>query len=171
MPSASAMTPSASTGLNDAGDAVRSPGPETEESNGRSALADVPDPSKPGLAASASGASGPGPQHARQSPATESGEGQATYTEYLGGLRQRIHEALRYPPAARRRGLTGSVTLELTILPSGVIRDVSVVESSSHAVLDEAALDTVRSLRAQPFPRNVPPRTLRVRLPVVFHLQ
>lgn len=166
MPSASAMMPSASTGLNDAGG---TPGPVATEPNGRGALADVPDAGHADRAASAPG--GPGQQHARRSPATESGEGQAAYTEYLGGLRQRIHGALRYPPAARRRGLTGAVTLELTILPSGVIRDVSVVESSSHAILDEAALDTVRALRAQPFPRNVPPRTLRVRLPVVFQLQ
>jgi protein TonB len=165
------MTPSVSTGLNDAAGAVRSPGPVVAESNGRGALADVPDAGNADRAAASSGGSGPGQQHARRSPATESGEGQAAYTEYLGGVRQRIHEALRYPPAARRRGLTGAVTLELTILPSGAIRDVSVVESSSHAILDEAALDTVRSLRAQPFPRNVPPRTLRVRLPVVFHLQ
>jgi protein TonB len=171
MPSASAMTPAASTGLNDAGGAVRSPWPVAAESNGRGALADVPDAGNADRAASASGPSGPGQQHARRSPASENGEGQAAYTEYLGSLRQRIHEALRYPPAARRRGLTGSVTLELTILPSGVIRDVAVVQSSSHAILDEAALDTVRALRAQPFPRNVPPRTLRVRLPVVFQLQ
>jgi protein TonB len=165
------MAPAASTALNDLGGAVRSPGPVAAESNGRGALADAPDAGHADRAASAPGASGPGQQHARRSPATESGEGQAAYTKYLGGLRQRIHEALRYPPAARRRGLSGAVTLELTILPSGVIRDVSVVESSSHAVLDEAALDTVRALRAQPFPRNVPPRTLRVRLPVVFQLQ
>lgn len=117
------------------------------------------------------GGGGTGQEIARRSPGSGRGEAQVVYKEYLARLRQRVHEALRYPPAARRRGLTGAVTIELTILPSGLIRDVSVVESSSHTILDEAAVETVRTLRSQPFPRNVPPRTLRVRLPVVFELQ
>lgn len=115
---------------------------------------------------------GAGQELARRSPGSEVGEApQALYSEYLARLRQRVHESLRYPAAARRRGLAGGVTIELTILPSGAIRDVTIVESSSHPLLDQAALDTVRELRAQPFPTNVPPRTLRVRLPVVFRLE
>jgi protein TonB len=86
-------------------------------------------------------------------------------------LRQRLHQTLRYPAAARRRGLTGAVTLELTILPNGLISEVSVVKTSSHSLLDEAAVESVRALRAQPFPAGLPPRTLRVRLPVVFQLE
>ncbi|HET9491697.1 MAG TPA: energy transducer TonB [Methylomirabilota bacterium] len=109
---------------------------------------------------------------ARGSPTGEGGEAlPGVYRDYLAGLRQRIHEALRYPPAARRRGLTGAVTIELTVLPSGVISDVKVVHSSSHSLLDDAAVETVQELRAQRFPPNVPARPLRVRLPVVFQLE
>jgi protein TonB len=72
---------------------------------------------------------------------------------------------------ARRRGLTGAVTIELTILPSGTIRNVAIVQSSQHRLLDEAAVETVRELADHPFPAGVPPRSLRVRLPVVFELQ
>ncbi|HEY7366065.1 MAG TPA: TonB family protein [Methylomirabilota bacterium] len=114
---------------------------------------------------------GAGQQLARGSPASEDADAGAVYAEYLARLRQRVHAALRYPPMARRRGLTGAVTVELTILPSGMIRDVSVVKSSAHRLLDEAAVETVQELGAQPFPAGVPPRTLRVRLPIVFVFQ
>jgi TonB family protein len=45
------------------------------------------------------------------------------------------------------------------------------VRSSSHALLDDAALDAARGLPRVPFPPDVRPRALRVRLPVVFELR
>ncbi len=95
----------------------------------------------------------------------------AEYGPYLGRLRQRIQGSLTYPLAARRRGLAGTVSLEITIRPDGTFSVVSVAGSSSHAVLDGAALETVKSLAPEPFPSDVPPRILRVRLPVVFALE
>ncbi len=99
------------------------------------------------------------------------GDGAGEYGAYLAALRRRVQEALDYPLAARRRGLVGTVQLEITILPSGVIGPVTVARSCSHPLLDEAAIATVRSLRPAPFPRELPPRTLTVRLPVVFELR
>jgi protein TonB len=95
----------------------------------------------------------------------------AEYGPYLTRLRQRVQEALRYPPAARRRNVQGAVGLEILIRPDGTLGAVTLADSSGHAVLDEAALETVRSLRPEPFPAGVPPRLLRVRLPVVFTLE
>jgi protein TonB len=86
-------------------------------------------------------------------------------------VRRRILDALRYPPPARSRGLTGTVYLEIFIESNGAIGDVAVTSSSSHPLLDEAALEAVRSLSPQPFPKGLKPRPLRVRLPVVFDLQ
>jgi protein TonB len=97
--------------------------------------------------------------------------GQAVYGPYLAKVRGLIHEGLRYPMTARRRGLAGTVQLEVLILPTGAIGSARVVESSSHDVLDAAALDAVRQLAPVPFPPEVAPRSLRVRLPVVFALQ
>ena len=95
----------------------------------------------------------------------------AEYGAYLGELRQRIQQSLRYPLAARRRGLSGTVHVEIVIRPDGVIGGVAVADSSSHAILDDAAVDTIRRLAPAPFPSDVQPRTLRVRLPVVFALE
>ncbi|HKB23630.1 MAG TPA: energy transducer TonB [Methylomirabilota bacterium] len=104
-------------------------------------------------------------------PGTGGGAPGAEYGSYLTRLRERIQEALRYPPAARRRGLQGTVALEIVIRPDGTFGLVGLADSSSHALLDAAALETVRRLAPEPFPPGVPPRHLRVRLPVVFTLE
>ncbi|MBI4271351.1 MAG: energy transducer TonB [Candidatus Rokubacteria bacterium] len=99
---------------------------------------------------------------------TESG---AAYGGYLAEVRRRIQEALRYPQAARRRGLSGTVQIEILIEPDGAIGGVTLAASSSHRLLDEAALDTVRRLAPTPFPADLIRRPLRVKLPVVFELR
>jgi len=63
-----------------------------------------------------------------------------------------------------------TVYLEIFIKSDGAISAVSIAGSSSHPLLDEAALEAVRSL-APAFPKGLAPRPLRVRLPVVFDLQ
>jgi protein TonB len=95
----------------------------------------------------------------------------AEFGPYLVRFRQRIQDALHYPPTARRRGLGGTVHLEIDLLPSGRVASVVVRSSSSHEVLDEAALETVRRLAPDPFPPALPPRPLRIRLPIVFEVR
>ena len=98
------------------------------------------------------------------------GGGEA-YGPYLAALRRRLQDVLEYPASARRRGLTGTVHLEIALESTGHVTDVLLVRSSSHAVLDDAALDAARRLARVPFPPDVRPRALRVRLPVVFELR
>ena len=99
-----------------------------------------------------------------------SGGAAGDYEGYYARLRARLKEVLRYPPVARRRGLEGTVHLDIDVEPSGAIGAVTVVSSSSHDVLDRAAVDAVRSMSRVPFPSDVRPRPLKVRLPVVFAL-
>ena len=82
-------------------------------------------------------------------------------TIYLAQMRRRLMEAIRYPQPARSRGLIGTVTLDILIGPNGAIGNVSVTRSSSHPLLDEAALEAARSLAPQPFPKGLAPRPLR----------
>src|SRR6266705_119145 len=97
--------------------------------------------------------------------------GAGAYGPYLAALRRRLQEALEYPAAARRRGLSGTVHLEIALEATGRVSEVMLVRSSSHALLDDAALDAARGLRRVPFPPEVRPHALRVRLPVVFELR
>jgi len=104
-------------------------------------------------------------------PGMDRGEPPAEFGPYLARFRQRIQDFLVYPLAARRRGLSGRVEVEVLLEPTGRVRGVSVVTSSTHDVLDEAAVDAVRQLPPLPMPEHVPRRPLRVRLPVIFELR
>ena len=99
------------------------------------------------------------------------GDGGGAYGAYLVLLRRRVQQSVTYPESARRRSVVGTVHLEIALEESGRITEVTLVRSSSHAMLDEAALDGVRALGRVPFPSDVRPRPLRVRLPVVFELR
>jgi periplasmic protein TonB len=95
----------------------------------------------------------------------------AEYGPYLQRFRRRVQEALVYPLAARRQGLRGTVELDVWLDPAGRVRDVQVARSSSHELLDDAAVETIRRLGPLPFPESLPRRPLRIRLPLVFDLR
>jgi protein TonB len=95
----------------------------------------------------------------------------AEYGPYLQRFRRRVQEALVYPLAARRQGLRGTVELDVWLDPAGRVRDVQVARSSSHELLDDAAVETIRRLGPLPFPESLPRRSLRIRLPLVFDLR
>ncbi len=114
---------------------------------------------------------GGGSRLALAGPGAGRSEVPAEFGPYLASFRQRIQELVVYPLSARRRGLAGKVEVEVVLEPTGRVRAVAVVASSSHAMLDDAALDAVRSLPPVPLPENLPRRPLRVRLPIVFDLR
>lgn len=74
---------------------------------------------------------------------------------YLDGWRRRIEAIgnLNYPDAARRQKLYGSLRLMVSILPNGSIQKTEILQSSGHAILDQAALDIVMLASPyEPFP-------------------
>ena len=165
--------------------AAPSQGPSSESSAPRAsgageserrgpALTGVPGRPESGRGAGSEQGGGSGRETSGSAPVTSGvgpGAGGSEYGPYLGQWRRRIHENLRYPLAARRRSLTGTVQLDIVIQPNGVVASVQVAESSSHGLLDEAAMEAVRGLSPLPFPSHLVPRPLRARLPVVFDLQ
>ena len=138
------------------------------------APADVPGGGRAGEAVRGDAGSGPGgAPGSALALATPGGAGTPPpeYGPYLRSFRQRVLESLAYPLAARRQGLAGTVELHVWLEPSGRVRDVQVARSSSHALLDEAAVETVRRLGPVPFPESLPRRPLLIRLPFVFELR
>lgn len=65
---------------------------------------------------------------------------------YLNSWRRKIESIgnLNYPSEARRRKLYGSLRLMVAILPDGALREVQLLETSGHKVLDDAAIRIVR---------------------------
>jgi len=56
----------------------------------------------------------------------------------------------QYPPLARRRGQEGTVVLRWEVLPGGSAGRATVVRSSGHTLLDEAAVAAVRAATFRP---------------------
>ena len=115
---------------------------------------------------------GPGASLALVTPgAGGSGVAPPEYGAYLRQFRQRVQESLVYPLAARRQGLGGTVELHVWLEATGRVRDVQVARSSSHRVLDDAAVEAIRRLGPVPFPESLPRRPLLVRIPLVYELR
>jgi len=76
-----------------------------------------------------------------------------------------------YPASARRMGMEGVVLLEVIVAPDGSAREVRVLRSSGHAMLDEAAVSTVRAQwRFIPARRDGVPVESRAEVPIRFRL-
>ena len=74
---------------------------------------------------------------------------------YLNSWRRKIESVgnLNYPQEARNNKLYGSLRLVVAILPDGSLKEVEILESSGHTVLDDAAVRIVRlSAPYAPFP-------------------
>lgn len=55
-----------------------------------------------------------------------------------------------YPELARREGATGTTFVQVDLLATGDIADVSIAKSSGNSLLDDAALSAVRASRFAP---------------------
>jgi len=63
---------------------------------------------------------------------------------------------LNYPDEARQRKIYGKPRLLVAIWPNGTIKEIRVLESSGHKLLDDAAIRIVRLASPfQPFPKEV----------------
>jgi protein TonB len=74
---------------------------------------------------------------------------------YLNSWRRKIESVgnLNYPQKARRDKLYGTLRLMVAILADGSLKEVELLDSSGHKVLDEAAIRIVRlSAPYAPFP-------------------
>lgn len=57
----------------------------------------------------------------------------------------------KYPGSARRRGYEGAVVLKALIDTGGSVKDLNILESSGHRILDRAAEDSVREWLFEPW--------------------
>ncbi len=76
-----------------------------------------------------------------------------------------------YPRMARRRGMEGRVTLEVTVSPDGRVTAIRVQHSSGFRLLDDAALETVKTWRFLPARRGGSPVSGTVVVPIRFRLR
>ncbi len=90
---------------------------------------------------------------------------------YLTRVSQALEREKRYPRIARRRAISGSVTLQFIILPDGRVINAKIVQSSGHAVLNQATLRALkRASPMPPFPPSIKARRLQVEVPIAYEL-
>ena len=62
--------------------------------------------------------------------------------------------APKYPRAARRRNVTGSVDVSFAVTTNGEVRDIEVLDSTPGSTFDEAAIEAVTGWRFEPVFEN-----------------
>lgn len=107
------------------------------------------------------------PQPAKPLPRTTSTATARTWTQVVRQHLEKLQkDGLFYPPEAIERGLQGEVLVLVILDAGGQVVGARVEQGSGHPILDNAALNAVRSLRA--LPDDAPRETL---LPVRFRLR
>lgn len=76
-----------------------------------------------------------------------------------------------YPLRARRRGWSGEVTLTVQVLATGLVGQVQVERTSGYTILDEAAVEAVRSWLFAPAMRGSEPIDGEIPVIVRFTLE
>ena len=107
-------------------------------------------------------------QVARTAPQTS--EVRADYRWLGESLWHRVAELKRYPRSARLNGLEGRVLLRAVIRADGHLAEVSVITSSGHTVLDDAAVEAVRLACPLHMKHELGKPQIVVNLPIVFSL-
>ena len=85
------------------------------------------------------------------------------YASYFARIKRQIELAWDYPYEAQRKGITGQLTLRFQISRDGNLMNVKLINGSGHNVLDEAALQAVKSAAPYyPFPVTIDRETLPI---------
>ncbi len=90
---------------------------------------------------------------------------------YTSKVIRAIYGALSYPNIAVRRGLEGSIRLNLELDRSGDVVSVNVAEESPHRLLNDEAVEAAS--RAAPYPAfddAIADQTLVIQIPIAFRL-
>jgi protein TonB len=104
--------------------------------------------------------------HANKEQREQEQRRQQLNKEHFEYIRTKVAGKTVYPPMARRMAWEGKAVVSFTIIKDGSIKNVMVTRGSGHSMLDQAALDAVKS--AAPF--LLPPVQSEISIPVQFTL-
>jgi TonB family protein len=89
--------------------------------------------------------------------------------ELIGGIKE-LAKFVKYPEAAAKEGIQGTVFVKTYVGTTGMIDD-AVIEKSPNDLLSKAALDAVRQVRFKPGTTNGEAVKVLVMIPVKFALK
>ncbi len=79
-------------------------------------------------------------------------------------FKETLQNEFKYPPQARKDGISGEVLLEFTVAASGEIKDVE-VKNSTNRIFNSVSVNTVKKFRCLGQSRDV-----KVQVPIVYRL-
>ncbi len=82
-----------------------------------------------------------------------------------------LNNRLVYPLSARRMGIQGRVVLDVEVLADGLCGNIDVAQSSGHDVLDQAAMESVRTWHFMPARHGAQAVTRWFKVPIRFSLK
>ena len=86
-------------------------------------------------------------------------------------LIKRLEQEKRFPALAKRLGLSGTVTLLISVDPNGHISHFELVQGNTcHKVLCKSAMNTAHRVAKKPLTMAGPDKSLRVKVPIVYEL-
>jgi protein TonB len=85
-------------------------------------------------------------------------------------LWKRVQALKRYPTKAAADRIEGDVLLAAVVRADGAIAEVHVTESSGHPLLDQAAVDAVRSASPLALLRPLDHAQVSVEIPIAYHV-
>jgi len=92
--------------------------------------------------------------------------------EFSSQVRTKIAQTKYYPRMARKRGFEGEPVVAFTLGNTGDLLEITIKNPSKHKLLDEAALEAVKSASPYPpIPDLLKVKTLRFKLPISFILE
>ena len=83
----------------------------------------------------------------------------------------RTNPSPHYPRLARKRGYEGTVVLEVLVDPNGRVKDLQVFKSGGYAILDKAAVASVKTWLFEPGMRGDEKVEMWVKIPIRFQLK
>ncbi len=155
-----------------AGTLARSPRPAPRPALPEIAVhnAAQPAPTAPAPAKRAAGAGG-GAAAGRSAMTPEPGRQAALGASWAARIQARIARVHRVPRAVQRRGQGGRAVLRIVVARDGTLISVAVVQSAGTALLDRAAVQSVRRAGRLPAaPAGFADARMRFDVPLVFRL-
>jgi periplasmic protein TonB len=91
------------------------------------------------------------------------------FFSYLLHIKHKIQGVWVYPQSAARSGMGGSLTVEFLIAKSGELIGLNLLDSSGHTILDESALNAIKSAGPyNPLPERMRIKRLRIRANFIY---
>ncbi|MEX2491677.1 MAG: energy transducer TonB, partial [Nitrospirales bacterium] len=91
--------------------------------------------------------------------------------DFLRNFYELVEEAQRYPTIARELGLEGTTTVKLVLRRNGTASSLQIVSASGHAMLDNAAIETINKVLPLPPPSTIAQAHLVIAVPIRFALR